>query len=236
MMRKYPRAPHPFVIEPPLEDKTVYEPGETLQFSMVLIGKGGDYLPYFVYAFEELGRTGTGNGKGKYWIETVWCGDDVIYNADTRTLGELQKQAFPAPSPEPVERITLAFLTPTRIKYEEQLAPEPEFHVLIRSLLRRVSALYYFHASNRLELDFKGIVERAEAVRTVRRDLSWIDWARYSARQDARMKLGGFVGTIEFEGDLTEFMPLLRIGEIVHIGKATSFGLGKYVVSPPPDE
>ncbi len=91
-----------------------------------------------------------------------------------------------------------------------------------------MSALCYFHSSHKLELDFKGMIERAEAVKTVRKDLVWVDWERYSSRQDARMKLGGFTGMIEFEGDLTEFMPYLRVGEIVHIGKATSFGLGKF--------
>ncbi len=44
IMRKYPKAPHPFVIEPPDEDKQVYKPGEALEFSLVLIGRGREYL------------------------------------------------------------------------------------------------------------------------------------------------------------------------------------------------
>ncbi len=45
------------------------------------------------------------------------------------------------------------------------------------------------------------------------------------------MKLGGFVGRITFEGDLTPFLPYIRIGEAVHVGKATSFGLGRYRIA-----
>lgn len=231
IMRKYPRAPHPFVIEPPPEEKTVYEPGETLRFGVVLIGKAREYLPYFIYAFEELGNIGIGRGKGRYRIEEISSGVERIYTGETKTL----RAPAPLELPEqdgPVSRITLKFLTPTRIKYNEQLEPDPEFHVLIRNLLRRVSSLSYFHCQRELNLDFKGVIERAQAVRVVGKELKWIDWERYSARQDTRMKLGGFVGIMAFEGDITEFMPFLRIGEIVHLGKATSFGLGQYVILP----
>ena len=44
------------------------------------------------------------------------------------------------------------------------------------------------------------------------------------------MKLGGIVGKASFSGNIKEFLPLLKIGELVHIGKGTSFGLGKYEI------
>ena len=42
------------------------------------------------------------------------------------------------------------------------------------------------------------------------------------------MKMGGFVGEITFEGDIEPFMPILKAGEVLHVGKGTGFGLGKY--------
>ncbi|MBU2578468.1 CRISPR system precrRNA processing endoribonuclease RAMP protein Cas6, partial [Patescibacteria group bacterium] len=45
---------------------------------------------------------------------------------------------------------------------------------------------------------------------------------------DTRMKMGGFMGEITFEGDIDPFMHLIKAGEILHVGKGTSFGLGKY--------
>ncbi len=47
-MRKYPFAPHPFIITPPLEEKRMYQEGDTLCFELTLIGKSIDYLPYFI--------------------------------------------------------------------------------------------------------------------------------------------------------------------------------------------
>jgi hypothetical protein len=71
-MRKYPVAPHPFVFLPPLEEKTLYRPGETLSFNLTLIGKGGDFLPYFIYTFERLDeRRGLGKGRGRFAVESV---------------------------------------------------------------------------------------------------------------------------------------------------------------------
>jgi hypothetical protein len=69
---------------------------------------------------------------------------------------------------------------------------------------------------------------RAQAVATRSADPRWVDWERYSARQDTRMTLGGFLGTATFEGDLAPFAPFLRVGEVVHVGKGTAFGLGRY--------
>ena len=66
MMRKYTVAPHPFILEPPTDSQRTYEKGEELSFGLTLIGRAVDYLPYFIYAFEELGRIGIGKGKGKY--------------------------------------------------------------------------------------------------------------------------------------------------------------------------
>ena len=45
--------------------------------------------------------------------------------------------------------------------------------------------------------------------------------------------MGGFVGSITFEGDLKGFLPFLLLGEYIHMGKGTSFGLGKYEIMWP---
>jgi hypothetical protein len=42
-LRKYTAAPYPFVFLPPLEEKTLYRPGETLAFDLTLIGKGTSF-------------------------------------------------------------------------------------------------------------------------------------------------------------------------------------------------
>ncbi len=70
-VEKGERFPHPFIIEPPLEEKVYYGINDRLDFHLILVGRAVDYIPYFIFAFEELGRMGIGKNKGKYFIEKV---------------------------------------------------------------------------------------------------------------------------------------------------------------------
>jgi CRISPR-associated endoribonuclease Cas6 len=239
-MRKYKAAPHPFIIEPSLEEKTLYKPGEELSFRLILIGKAAEYLPYFIYAFDELGKQGIGKGRGKYSLKevsriipgTAAC---VIYQGAQNVLRDDSRESALAAEAEtePLDRssLTIKFITPTRIVKNEKLVSDLEFHILLGTLLRRLSMLSYFHCGIKdNDFDFRGFIEKAEKVKIKEQILKWRDWERYSARQDTTMKMGGFTGKAVFEGELYEFMPYIRLGEILHVGKGTGFGLGKYEI------
>ena len=238
VLRNYRSIPRPFVIEPPIDTTRVYKPDEQISFNLVLIGRAVKYLPYFIYTFDDLGKTGIGKGRGRYELAEVRdAGIDVkdtIYRGDKKTLERnyrtVTAEELARPEDADANSVGLEFLTPLRLTMNNDLVVNLEFHHLVRSLLRRISTLSYFHCNTRFEIDFRGLIERAEKVRVVANEMRWFDWERYSARQVVRMKMGGLVGRIDFEGDLGEFMPLLRIGEVIHAGKGTSFGLGRYVI------
>lgn len=240
-MKKYPFAPHPFVITPPLDKKQNYRVDEELSFGLTLVGNSIDYLPYFVYTFSELGKIGFKKGGGKFelqrvYVEQVGVDSDIIYSSGDKSLinrpyyldiGKLLSYA----NPENIKRIGVRLITPMRLKFNEALSPRLEFHILLRNLLRRISLLSYFHCGWELDLDFKGLIERGREIRVQKSNLLWFDWERFSSRQNSKMKMGGLTGSVVFEGDLGEFMPYLLIGEYVHVGKGTSFGLGKYKIT-----
>ncbi|MBI5142689.1 MAG: CRISPR system precrRNA processing endoribonuclease RAMP protein Cas6 [Nitrospirae bacterium] len=237
MMRKYEAAPHPFVIEPSVDRRRQYEPGQELTFNLLLIGRAVEYLAYFIYAFSELGEIGIGKKLGKFELRSVTSGGIMVYDAETRQVRNAEPRKLTldlAAAPEIVSapmHLSVDFLTPTRIFYNKQLAATPEFHVLIRAILRRMSLLHYFHCGGDPSgWDFRGIIERAGAVEMKRNGTKWHDWERYSSRQDTRMTLGGFMGDVEYEGDIAPFLPLIRAGEALHVGKGTGFGLGRFGV------
>ena len=120
--------------------------------------------------------------------------------------------------------------TPLRFKYEGRLSDGLPFHVLVRNILRRASSLLGAYGEGEPDLDYKGMVKRAYEVDVQKSDLRWTDWERYSNRQDRAMNLGGITGSVSYKGNLSEFMALLGFSEKVHIGKQTSFGLGKITV------
>jgi len=182
---------------------------------------------------------GIGKVKGKYRIKNVSIitnnKANLIYTDEDKRITGLSRPH----TIEEIERkaariehssIKLKFITPVRIVFESRLSPKLEFHVLIRRLLSRISALYYFHHEKRFEIDFKELIKKAEKVKIKESCLNWHDWERYSNRQQQRMKMGGLLGDIIYEGELKDFLPLLVLGEHIHVGKGTSMGLGRYEI------
>lgn len=218
-MNKYERVPHPFVFEPPQSRKKFFNPEESLTLRIILIGKAVEFSPYFVYTISELGKIGIGKGRGKFSLEKADITEtySIIIKSEDNNYSR--------------RNLRIRALTPIRIKYNRDLVRDLEFHILIRSLLRRLSLIYYFHVSPEILIENPiELIKEAERVRKIQDKTYWYDWERYSSRQDARMKLGGVVGEISYEGEISPFMPYIRAGEIIHVGKGTSFGLGKYEI------
>ncbi len=239
---KYEAVPHPFIIEPPAETQKLYEKGANLSFNIILIGKATGYLPFFVMAFDRLGEIGIGKGKKKFMLESVVAGRKIIYKADNKELlpvcpDELiiaEEYDF---SSTDDDELTFVFQTPVRLKYNRDNVTRLEFYILITNILRRIMLLNYFHGNGQLpSWDHKKIIQEAKKVTIKYNGLTWFDWERYSNRQKTRMKLGGLKGFISYCGPLKHFMPLVKAGEILHVGKGTSFGLGKYCINDLPEQ
>ncbi|MBW2039915.1 MAG: CRISPR system precrRNA processing endoribonuclease RAMP protein Cas6 [Deltaproteobacteria bacterium] len=229
-------APHPYVIEPPETTRTHYKKGEPFEFALLLFGKANDYLPYFIYAFEQMGQLGigrrNGNKRAGFLLKSVSVDNGtIIYaNHDKKIRHGLFTQELLVERTDgikPIRSLELTLKTPLRLKYENRLRAELPFHVLVRAILRRISSLNNFHGNGEPALDYRGLAQRAKSVETNKSSLRWFDWRRYSNKQDQAMLMGGMVGQVTYSGDLTEFVPLIRFCEKVHLGKQTSFGLGR---------
>ncbi len=212
-------APHPFVIEPPEAPQTIFEPDQKFDMNLVLIGKAIQYLPYFVLTFTEIGRKGIGKGRGKCFLDKVTNeGDEgvheVYHHEEKRLISNYRKWSFQdfmdkAEELDAFRKLEIRFHTPTRIKYQNRLVDQLEFHIIIRNLLRRIRNLDVFHGDGLWDADHKVLIAEAEKITTINSELKWYDWNRYSSRQDCRMKLGGVVGNISFEGEMKPFLPYL---------------------------
>lgn len=241
VLSTFGQIPRPFVIEPPADHQTDYAPGETLAFQVTLVGKATDFLTYFILAFQELGRRGLGRTRGRFRLARVEAvhpltGDRALV-FDEAVPARIQVHSLPVSwgaiaaraAALPPDRITLDFLTPTRLKHNGRWIEQgPPFQALVKTLLGRISSLSYFHCGQRLETDFRGLIDRAAGVRITQRETRWHDWSRFSGRQKQRVEMGGLVGRVTYEGDLGDYLPLLALGELVQVGKGTVFGNGRY--------
>jgi len=229
----YTEPPRPFVIEPPIDEKTKYSPNETIEFSILIFGNSMQFLPYIIYTFYELGKKGIGETRAKYELLSVGTYDGKkIYDVETQTLHNIDsaiKLSFDG-NYKDLKEIKIKFLTPTRIKINNKYTTEITFQTLIRLILRRLAGLFLFYFDKKLDGDFETILKEAESVNTKYSSIKWVDLELYSTRQKTKMKLGGIIGEVAYEGDITSFVPLIKIGELTHIGKNTTIGLGKYEV------
>ncbi|MDQ7032504.1 MAG: CRISPR system precrRNA processing endoribonuclease RAMP protein Cas6 [Desulfonauticus sp.] len=244
IMRKYEHVPHPFVLFPPLTRNRQIKEGDKLVVEIVLIGKAIDYLAYFVLVMEKLGQNGLGIEKGKCELTQViislfnFSNEKIIYSAEDKEL-TLNIQPFTVSDllqdfVLEHNEISLRFLTPLNlIRNGEKVMADLTFKDIIRSLLRRIRLLAYFHCGlspQELELDFTYFMQEAEKVREINKKLRWFSVNRYSTRQKQRMPVSGIVGKISFQGNLKPFWEFLLLGQYLNIGKNTSFGCGRYRV------
>jgi hypothetical protein len=234
-LRTHDEIPRPFVIAPPPAVAADYPPGSEVHFDLTLIGRAREFLPHFVVTLREIDRLGRGQRavalRGIDAVHpltgvsgVVYRGDDTLVRPSTAAVTLAECEAVPRPA-GPV-RVT--FVTQTRLKHEGRFARRPDFQLLFRRLLGRLSALARFHDGGPLDVDFRGLIAAAATVRLARDDTRWTRWTRYSHRQDRHMDWEGLVGSAVYEGDLAPFWPYLVFGQWTHAGSGATFGLGGY--------
>jgi len=233
--------PRPFIMVDSGNRRTRLQAGDRFTFGLTLIGQANQLLPYFIAVFHELGRIGLGKKQGQYrlvevayvdrragYLEPIYqASDGVVYAASQGLSGAQIMERAAAYGP--VEEVTLAFLTPTQIKHQGKLIwYNLSFFVLIKHVLIRLESLSLFHCGLPVEVDFAGLLEQAREI-TVSLDETYeLNWTRRSGRQQRDIWMDGFVGAVTYRGNITPFLPLLLLGELIHVGKKTVFGSGQY--------
>jgi len=240
-LSKNQNLPRPFVFKPPLNEKQFYQSRENISFDLVLFGKARDYLPYFILAFKELSKEGIGVGRRKFELVGVWAvgrkglevRGRIFPEQDQNISEEISSQTFIHEAGFfSTSRIKVKFLTPTYLVFNKRRITKPEFHHIFKRARDRINALSTFYAGKPLEMDFADAGKRSEKVKLVSARLTWEEHTRFSTKSKIRHPIGGVKGEAIYEGDFKEFLPLLLVGEEIHIGKHTSFGNGWIEIEP----
>jgi hypothetical protein len=243
---QHEQAPRPFIFEAPEEARQVLQSGDTLVFTLVLIGRAIELLPYFVFVFHRLEETGLGRGRhhdqGRFRLvaleaEQPGGGWQPVFDPASQSLVP-ERPVFTTEAvlrratQLSADRLQMHFLTPLRLYAEGRLIRNIEAHHVIRALLRRLSVLLAVHCGQSLELDFPAVVAHAETIRS-KAHFTWQQQGRYSSRQQRVIEMDGYTGTLTLWGTLAPLLPLLAAGEWLHVGKGCVMGLGRYHLSVP---
>ena len=233
--------PRPFVFRATHLDGRTVAPGETFRFDLNLFDMRSPAIAYLVLTFAQLAHEGLGPSRGRADLRDVAQLDAGgeraarIYDGETFLLREgpapmTLDLAAGAERVERVEHVRVRFVTPTELKSGQQLAEKPEFGVLAGRIRDRLSTLRELYGEGPLEMDFRGFGERAARVKMTRCEIGRVDVARRSSRTGQVHPIGGFVGEAEYEGALGEFVPFLKAGKWVGVGRQTVWGKGEIAV------
>jgi hypothetical protein len=232
-----------------------YGPGERFEFGLTLYAQALQLFPYVVLAVGEFERGGIGRrtrqADGRWWrgtlaLREVWAenplaeerqpvmraGDTMVQVPDV-PITHAQVREVQIPTPQ--SRVSVRFLTPTRIIERGHLLKPDRFRFqpLFQRLMERLEALSRDFSDTPLRFeDPRGLIEAAGRVRVVENHLVWEELRSYSTRRRAASPTSGLMGRVVLEADdWSPFWPWLVWGQFTHVGKDAVKGNGWYRVS-----
>jgi len=142
-------------------------------FSLLLFGNVIQYFPYFLYAFECMGRNGLGRrteqGRATFVLQEVNIGKRIIYSPKSEKL--------PTPLPhktlslnkkklklnQPPSHIRINLLSPLRVKIGGKFASDLDFVEFIKIVLRRLRMLICEFSENEWNVDESQLIQLAKS-------------------------------------------------------------------------
>lgn len=252
-------VPRPYIITPPDKESNRYEQGENFIFGLSLVGTSTNLFPYVIRSFQEMEKATIGHPlselrgrRGQFRIleirayhpltgerQVLWQKVDIRPQKPQLcvTSTDITRHAQELPD----DKVSINFLSPTRLISEEKLVKSPGFRILALRLAERLRALQNAYsnaiadkgAENSETLPnyrdwHKQIDKYASAIHLINDETHWEDIKSYSGPQRKITPIGGFVGKASYSGDLTHLRELLLWGEILHVGKNVVKGNGMY--------
>ncbi|MEY8428028.1 CRISPR system precrRNA processing endoribonuclease RAMP protein Cas6 [Lachnospiraceae bacterium 46-15] len=210
--------------------RTDFEAGEELSFYLTLFGNNLVYFGQYLQAFYQLGVNGVGKYHAQYQIKEIRNGREEkilenqtvhMKNYRIETVGAYVEKRIRALKLQGCKSM-LTFYTPLCLKFQGEYLREFRSEGIFQAAFRRVMMLDYFvekYIEKPEFADYPAIVKQNVQEKTV---------PRYSSNHANKIWMKGIVGQVSFDRIPEEVFPYLAAGELLHIGKNSSFGFGRY--------
>lgn len=214
--------------------RRVFEAGETIEFTLTLLGKTIMYFSQYLQAVQSLGIYGMGRRRVRYRIArlTSTRGEPIlegsnVYMAGLSILCAADYVRYRWEQAGSADHIV--FHTPTAIKHRGEMQQHLNAEALLAACARRVYMLNCFVGNDMEQIDWQSHVPEIEERRA--RELTV--WRYSSTHEDyngGRIPLRGIVGDGAIRQVDDTARALLLAGELLHVGKNTSLGFGRYTL------
>ena len=227
--------PNPYVFESPARAQTSLSAGDTLTFSLTLFGNACAYVPESIFTIQQMLKWNLMNTSQAFELQSAancFTGETLYANgAVNSNIGEIARpwRWTDGISPEiGARRVLIRFLEPASIKENGEPAGLISFSLLIRAILNRLRLLTSVYGGV-FQINRDEIEENADTVKTYRNELHDSSFITFSRTQMKKKNYHGLTGDVYYEGDLTQFLPYINIGSVLHVGRNTVMGMGQYV-------
>jgi hypothetical protein len=205
---------------------------------MVLVGSDTlKNLPLITHAWQRALSHGLGRSRARATLTGIeWCGEDArsekVLDQETGTVIPHDASVQIPPCPASLKGLNLAFVTPLRLQSNGKPLRVRELTVraLLLAAVRRSTLMMNLHGGVDPEVEISTLLESSASITDERGGLRWVDWTRYSSRQQQEMTLGGVVGSWKLHGDVEALWPWLWLGQWLHLGKNATMGMGSYTL------
>lgn len=209
--------------------RSVVKEGDCVCFQLILFGNTIIYFQDILQALYRLGMVGMGRSHARFQIMDVQnekkehiLENGSVYN-ERILISKIDDYIMRHTIPE-TGQIRIRFISPLSLKYQGEFLREFHAKALIQAAVRRIYLLNCMEG-NTVEMPTTG----EEPVLWAQKAKD-VQISRYSNTHRSHIALHGICGECVIANLSEEMIPFLVAGQLVHIGKNTSMGFGKYKI------
>lgn len=228
-----------YIVQPPALGACQLPSGQTQNFNLLLLPGTQAHHGLVVHILrtaveKELFQ------PGLFKLLDTQVSQDAVPQSSTLPHMPGSDNTAPANANPAKTHITLRWLTPLRLQQQGRPVFKPQqldAQGLVRALLRRQMQWQQMTDQKPQVPTPNSTPEQQDPLQCAQtctldtRLLQWHDIQRHSGTQNQKLPLGGLIGAATLSGPtaaMQTLLPLLQLGELLHIGKETVMGLGRY--------
>ncbi len=219
--------------------RTRYWPGDGWGLELVLLGEAAlQQGPAFIEAVARGAERGMGRERLRSRLEEVTALVETEEGLEETALDEEgvsdpwltydQATRWAAEWEGPVHALSLRYLSPIDCSEKKEQVRTPHLAPLMRALVRRLRVLSEVHGGGEWpHEDWGPLLDLAESVALVHDETLMASFS-FSSKPAQ-----GFVGQAWYasDQDLRPLLPILWLGQWLHIGKGYAYGNGRYSIA-----
>lgn len=215
-----------------------FSAGEILEFNLLLFGRTIVYFYQFLQAFYYLGMQGLGSERVPFRVhhvtnttrELIVEGSN-IYMENFHILKLADYVSYRLGKAIIHDSNTLVFHSPLTMKYKGEFQEKLDPEAILAAVERRLYILNCFEGKRENE-NYARVLIQDHVPASAGQHAYIVKIPRYSGTQNKKVSFQGIRGycILSEMDDVARI--LLIAGELVHIGKNTSFGFGRYTLMP----